>query len=345
MKKKIIVLALIVLLMSGCGSKIPTLSNGDEAVVTLKNGSMISVNELYEAVKDDYALTAMIDLVDLKILEDKYKNKLDEVNSNVDAQITQLQAIYGDTLEDTIKQQTSYKSLEEYKEALYLAQLKELAILDYCKAQIKDKEIEKYYDENIVGDIKVSHILITPAVTDAMTDEEKKEAEAEAKEKAETIISELKKTDSDKVEEKFAELAAEHSMDEATKDNGGSLGFINKDTLSSSYDELVTAAYELKDGKYSTKIITTELGYHIILRTESKEKAALEDVKEEILDTLASEYLTKNQVASVRGLQEVRDEYDFEIVDTELKAQYAEYIQSSLDYYTKLDNQTTTTTK
>ena len=52
MKKKIIVLALIVLLMSGCGSKIPTLSNGDEAVVTLKNGSMISVNELYEAVKE-----------------------------------------------------------------------------------------------------------------------------------------------------------------------------------------------------------------------------------------------------------------------------------------------------
>ena len=75
------------------------------------------------------------------------------------------------------------------------------------------------------------------------------------------------------------------------------------------------------------------------------EPIGVEDVKEEILDTLASEYLTKNQVASVRGLQEVRDEYDFEIVDTELKAQYAEYIQSSLDYYTKLDNQTATTTK
>ena len=64
MKKKIIVLALIATLLSGCGSKIPTLSNGDEAVVTLKDGSMVSVNELYEAVKDDYALTALVNLVD-----------------------------------------------------------------------------------------------------------------------------------------------------------------------------------------------------------------------------------------------------------------------------------------
>ena len=72
MKKKIIVLALIATLLSGCGSKIPTLSNGDEAVVTLKDGSMISVNELYTAIKDDYALETMVTLVDKKILEDKY---------------------------------------------------------------------------------------------------------------------------------------------------------------------------------------------------------------------------------------------------------------------------------
>ena len=77
MKKKIAVLALIVLLMSGCGSKIPTLSNGDEAVVTLKNGSMISANELYEAVKDDYALEALVNLVDKKVLEEKI-NKYEE---------------------------------------------------------------------------------------------------------------------------------------------------------------------------------------------------------------------------------------------------------------------------
>ena len=102
---------------------------------------------------------------------------------------------------------------------------------------------------------------------------EKKEAENEAKEKINAIITELKNTNKEDVKAAFASLARENSNDESTKDNGGSLGFINKNTLSSSYDELVSAAYNLKDGEYSTSVITTELGYHVILREETKEKA------------------------------------------------------------------------
>lgn len=341
MKKKIIVLALIATLLSGCGSKIPTLSNGDEAVVTLKDGSMISVNELYTAIKDDYALETMVTLVDKKILEDKYKAKVEEANEYADSNIQTLESYYGDGLLEAIQSNTNFSTIEGYRDYIYVNYLQNLAIEDYCKDQIKEKEVKKYYEDKIVGDIKVSHILITAKVTDDMTDDEKAEAEKEAKDKIESIISELKKTDKSEVAEKFAELAAEHSMDETTKENGGSLGFINKDTLSSEYAELVDAAYKLKDGKYSTKVITTEIGYHVVLRSETKEKAALEDVKEDILEDLASEYLSKNQIAVVRGLQAIRDEYDFKIVDSELKAQYATYIQNQLNYYQDLDNQST----
>ena len=347
MKKKIIVLALIVLLMSGCGSKIPTLSNGDEAVVTLKDGSMISANELYEVLKDDYALEAMVTLVDKKILEEKYKDKIEEAKKYADDSIAQLETYYGDSLLEAIQQNTSYSTIEGYKDSIYVGYLQNLAIEDYCKEQLKEKDIKKYYEKEIVGDIKVSHILITAKVTDEMTDDEKKKAETEAKDKIEAIIAELKKTDNKDVADKFAELAKEQSMDETTKENGGSLGFINKDTLSSEYDELVTAAYKLKDGKYSTSVITTELGYHVVLRTETKEKAKLEDVKEKIVEALSAEYLTENQVASVKALQELRKDYDFEIVDTELKSQYATYIQNLLTYYQQSENQSTegTTTK
>lgn len=341
MKKKIIVLALIATLLSGCGSKIPTLSNGDEAVVTLKDGSMISVNELYTAIKDDYALETMVTLVDKKILEDKYKAKVEEANEYADSNIQTLESYYGDGLLEAIQSNTNFSTIEGYRDYIYVNYLQNLAIEDYCKDQIKEKEVKKYYEDKVVGDIKVSHILITAKVTDDMTDDEKAEAEKEAKDKIESIISELNKTDKSEVAEKFAELAAEHSMDETTKENGGSLGFINKDTLSSEYAELVDAAYKLKDGKYSTKVITTEIGYHIVLRSETKEKAALEDVKEDILEDLASEYLSKNQIAVVRGLQAIRDEYDFKIVDSELKAQYATYIQNQLNYYQDLDNQST----
>lgn len=343
MKKKIIVLALIVTLLSGCGGKIPTLSNGDEAVVTLKDGSMISVQELYDSVKDDYALTALVNLVDKKILEEVYKDQLEEAEESADSTMTQLESYYGDNLLSIIQQKTGYQSLDAYRNYVYIAYLRNLAIEDYSKDQVTEKQIKKYYEDEIVGDIKVSHILITPEVTDDMTDEEKEEAEKEAKEKAEALIDELNKTDEKEIADKFAELAKEQSQDETTKDNGGSLGFINKNTLSDDYAELVDAAYKLKDGKYSTKVVTTELGYHIVLRTESKEKASLEEVKDQILEELGAEYLSKNQVAAVEALREIRKENDFEIVDSELKSQYATYIQNELAYYQQLQEQSSTT--
>ena len=338
MKKKLIVLALCTLLISGCGSKIPKLSNGDEAVVTLKDGEMISANDLYNELKDDYALEALVNMVDKKILEDKYGDQVEDIKKSTDSYMSQLEAIYGDSLEETIQQQTGYSSTEAYKNSVYVSYLRNLAILDYCKDQVEEKEIKAYYKDKIVGDIKVNHILITPAVTDDMTDEEKAAATTEAKEKAEMIINELKKTKKDELNDKFAELAKEYSMDESTKDNSGSLGFINKDTLSSDYDELVTAAYKLNDGEYSTSVVTTELGYHVIMRTESKEKPDLETVKDTILDELGSEYLTKNPIAQVRGMQEIRKEYNAAITDSKIQEQYAKYIQNQLNYYQSLEN-------
>lgn len=335
MKKKIVVLALIACLISGCGSKIPTLSNGDEAVVTLKDGSKISANELYEELKSEYALNTLVNMIDTKILEEKYPDNLEEAKSNAESTLSQLESYYGDKLESAIQYYTGgqYQTKEAYKNYVYISYLQNLAITDYAKGQITDKQIEKYYKDEIVGDIKVSHILITAKVTDDMTDDEKSAAETEAKEKVESIIAELKKTKSSEVADKFAELAKENSEDESSKDNGGSLGFINKDTLSSSYDELVKAAYNLKDGEYSTSVITTELGYHVVLRSETKEKTSLDEVREKIISSLAEKYISENEVVKVKALQELRKDYDLDIVDTDLQTKYAAYIQNQISYY------------
>ena len=96
MKKKIIVLALCVLMISGCGSKIPKLSNGDEAVVTLKDDSKISVNELYGKLKNDYALQTLINMIDRNILESKYPNELENAKNSADSTLQQLEAAYGE---------------------------------------------------------------------------------------------------------------------------------------------------------------------------------------------------------------------------------------------------------
>ena len=59
------------------------------------------------------------------------------------------------------------------------------------KKGLTDKEIQKYYDENIFGDIRTKHILISIDTLDGMTTEEKNNKEKEALNKAKDIIKKL----------------------------------------------------------------------------------------------------------------------------------------------------------
>ena len=77
MKKKIFGLCLVLLLASGCG-KIPTLKNGDEAIVTFENGEKISVDDFYTQIKDSFGLQTLINMVDTYVLETEFKPSISE---------------------------------------------------------------------------------------------------------------------------------------------------------------------------------------------------------------------------------------------------------------------------
>lgn len=328
MKKKILVLGLCTFILCGCGKTIPTLENGEEAVVTFANGDKISVQDLYNDIKSNYALDSLVNMVDKKILEEKYSDRLDSANEYADSTMKSLEENYGDDLLSAIQSYTSYSTIEAYRNYVYISYLQNFAIEDYAKAQITDKEMEDYYEKNIYGDVLVNHILVTPDVKDDATEEEKNTANEEAKEKIKTIIAKLK--ESDNVKETFTSLAKEYSEDESTKEDGGSLGYINDGTLSDNYDEIVKTAFSLKDGEFSTEVITTELGYHVIFREASKEKASFDDVKDSIRETLANNLLSEDTVIGIKAMQDLRNEFGFEIVDSEIKSQYATFIQNAL---------------
>ena len=182
------------------------------------------------------------------------------------------------------------------------------------------KEISKYYQDEIFGDISASHILISPDVSDDATDAEKKKAEEAALKEAKEVIAKLKKG------EKFEDLAKKYSDDESNKATGGKLADFNKGQM---VEEFENAANKMKVNTYSTTPVKTEYGYHIIYKTAQKDKPKLEEVKEDIIEDLANEKIEKDEKLQTKALVELRKEYKVEIQDKDLKKQYETYIQQN----------------
>lgn len=333
MKKKIIGLCAILLAVSGCG-KIPTLDNGEEAVITFDNDHMISINEFYNTLKETYGLDTMFVLADTYILETEFDDYKDTARETADSTVdSYIESAGGEDEFLTYLMQYNYQSIDAYRDLMYLSILQNHAIEEYAKLQITDEEIEEYYNDVAIGDMEVSHILITPDVDDDATDDETEEAEAEAEATVEEIIARLDeaKDNGEDIDEVFASLVEEYSEDESTIDDGGALGRINYGTLGDRYDELVSAAAELEVGEYSTEVITTELGYHVILKTNEYDKESLEDLQEEIRDTLSEDYITDNSSSiGFYALQHYRNEYGMDIVDDEVAKQYSDYVQNAV---------------
>lgn len=335
MKKKVLILGVCSLLLCGCG-KIPTLSNGDEAVVTFKEGEMISANDFYEEIKNSFGLDTLLNMIDKHIFEAEFPDEMENGEAYAKAAIDQLRTNY-ETEEELLQalQYYGYQTVEAYQNFVYISYMQNVAIEAYVRNNITEEELQDYYDNDVYPDMTISHILITPDVTDDMSDEEKEEAENTAKEQIENIIDELNeaKDNGEDIESTFAKLAKEYSEDDDTKDDGGNLGEINIGSLDSNYDELIRAASELEDGEYSTEVITTELGYHVILKTATGEKASYDDSVDSMKDAITEDKLNNDQSLMVDAIRYYRDLYELDIVDSELDNQYSIYMNNLINTY------------
>ena len=323
--KKILLVSIIGILLCGCG-KVSKLSDGKDAVVSFDKNKSISIDSLYDEMKDRYAISILIDMIDKEILFKKYKDKMKDAEDYANDSVKSLQKNYEteEELLNAIQSYYGYSNLKEFKEYITLNYFRDLATDDYAKSQITDKEIKKYYEDETVGDIEASHILITVDVKEDATDDEKEKAESNAKKKAEEVIEKLNKG------EDFSKLAKSYSKDDSNKDNGGALGKFNKGDM---VQEFETAAFALKVNEYTKEPVKTSYGYHIIKKTKEYEKAKLEDVKKEIVETLAKESMEKDQTISITALKELRKNKGMKIEDSELQSSYNKYMNSLYNYY------------
>ena len=313
--------AAAVLLTTGCG-KVPKLENGQDAVVSFKD-SKISVDTLYNEMKEKYALNALINLIDTEILEKEYKDDK-EIDKKVNSQVELMKTQYGKGDESKLLEfmSTYYgiTSIDELKTTLRISYLRENAVTDYAKSIVTDKEIEKVYEEDIFGDISAKHILISPEVDSNATDAEKTAAEEAALKKAKEVIEKLNKG------EDWDKLAKEYSSDDSNKDKGGKLNdFVHGDMVA----EFEKAAKELEKGKYTTTPVKTQYGYHIIYKVDQKEKPELKTVKDDIIDEIANDKINSDSTIQTVALEKIREKYGMKIEDDSLKGQYERYLTNA----------------
>ena len=302
------VLATVLVVILIWPDRIAKLENGLEPVASI-DGLTVTAEDLYEDMKEIYSVSNLLDIIDNKILEEKYP-ETDEMNTKLNDQAenyyNMYNQYYGYSKEEFLTK-NGFGSERAFIEYLRLQYRRTQYTDDYIKEQITDKEIEKYYEDKVYGDINTKHILVK--VSSSATDEEKKEAENLAKE----IITKLNEGKS------FDEVKDEYK-DKITYEELGYKAY--NASLESAYME---AMQKLENNSYTKEPVQTSYGYHVIYRIDQKEKPALEDVKEEIITSLVSEHKSEDTSVQYKALEKMREDAKLKFTDTVLEKKYETY--------------------
>ena len=303
----ILVTVLVVVLI--WPDRIATLKDGTQPVATI-DGMTLTADELYEDMKDIYSVSSLLDKLDTKILTDKYPDTDemdDEVTSQAENYYKAYEQYYKMSKEDFLKQ-NGFNTEKKFLEYLKLNNRRTKYVKEYTENEVTDKEIDKYYEDKVYGDINTKHILVK--VDSSASDDDKKEAENLAKE----IISKLD-------EGKTFDEVKEEYKDKITYEE---LGY-------KSYNAALEEAYKnemknLKDGEYSKEPVKTSYGYHIVYRIDQKEKPALEDIKDQIKEEIADEKISNDKNLYYVVLDKMRENANLKFEDTVLKEKYDNYM-------------------
>lgn len=313
----VVIIAILLIVLISASVKNTKTKNGKDIVVTI-DGKTITADDLYEALKAQNGKNVAINLVDEYILEKEYKTT-DEMKKSAEATMENYKSTYGD----------SYQAFLEYNGIANDKELKDILIKntkltsvtdDYIKKSLTEKEMKKYYEESIYGDISAKHILISFDYESDASEDEIKAAEEKAKTEAEALIERIKNG------EDFSTLAKEYSKDDASKENGGDLGYFNTGDMVAEFEE---AAYALDVNEYTTEPVKTTYGYHIIMKTGAKEKPSYKKAKDTVIEKLIEQRKSEDSAISVKAMVALREKYNIKIKDKKVKEDYESYIKTA----------------
>lgn len=212
-----------------------------------------------------------------------------------------LQALAGLAEDAKMLDREPYKSQFEFNRLNFLAQ----AYLSQINSTLELTEEEKqaYYEEhkNEYAQVRASMIAIDYSPIPEAAEKAGKEVvtERDAWEKAEKLLLELRQGGD------FAELAKEHSDDEASAASGGDIGIIAPDAAGVS-DQVKKTIYSLNEGQVSGSI--KEGARYYIFKVTEKTARPFPEVAPLVLQGLMGEKLKAR-------LDEIRSDVKIEVED------------------------------
>lgn len=303
------------------------IANGIEGYAS---GKFITKGNLYGRMKQYCSIDLVLENVDTKILNKKYKLNDDELNDlkeSADNYIEQYE-MYGYTEEEFLKG-NGFKNYDQFVEFLGVDYKRTLYVYDYLATQLEKNAVQDYYNEHAFGKVNTKHILVNTS-----NNMDKTQALALANE----IISKLNEG------KDFDTLATEYTTKYSDNVITEDLGFMGAfDYLEDAY---VEGMKKLDAGKYSTEPVETSYGYHIIYcvdKTEKTEEISNKD-KMGIVDVLATEAgLTLDETTYYKALIKMREEAGLKFFDKEFKEKYEEYCKPYVDVEENSETETNET--
>ena len=287
--------------------RIATLKDGTQPVAKLKDET-ITADDLYEDMKEYYSVNTLLNTIDDLILSKMYPSN-DEMENDIkktaDYYYSAYEKNYGYT-KDAFLSQYGFADEKAFLESLRLDYRKNKYYEKYALELVTDSEIDKYYKDEVFGDVDSKHILVSTG-EDGLSDEE-------AKKLANEIIDKLNKGTSweDVVKEYKDKIVSEE------------LGY-------NAFNASLESAYlkECKDlavGTYSKTPVLTSYGYHIVYKIAQKDKPKLEDVKDDVKEVLANKKKEADTNLYYKALIKMREDAGLEFSDTKLADEYKKYM-------------------
>lgn len=290
--------------------RIAALKNGEEPVVKVDKNTY-TADTLYTDMKNYYSVSLLLDKIDTDILTKMYPEDDEmtkEVNSNAEYYLNTYKQYYNMTEEQFLKQ-NGFANYNAFLDYLKLDNRRNKYLDDYLKEKISDNEIEKYYNENVFGDINTEHVLVEIS----SSEDDGKLSDEDAKKLAEEIITKLNDgTKWNKIKEEYKDKITYEDLSYQSWD-------------ASLEESFMTALKGMEENTYSEEPVKTSYGYHVIYRKDQKKTPSLKKSTDKIVEKIIAAKKSEDQNLLYKALIHLRDEKKIDFKDTNMKSKYDTY--------------------